>query len=124
MSAKHCPVCDASSFTKVVVTLPSGQTRETEFVSCRSCGTVFFDKRYARHAVASNAQDFAAHVPPEVVETIASHLPDATASRVEMASDLYRHPRFGQLCVIFKREPDENGGQRWTLLEVNKVPMG
>lgn len=38
-----CPSCRATEFEQVVVRLPSGALRQTDFFCCRACRTVFFD---------------------------------------------------------------------------------
>jgi hypothetical protein len=38
-----CPSCRSNDFEQVVVRLPSGSLRQTDFFCCRLCRTVFFD---------------------------------------------------------------------------------
>ena len=42
---RYCPVCEGDHFKKVVITLPSGRARETEFNYCCRCLLVFFQDR-------------------------------------------------------------------------------
>lgn len=38
-----CRSCGSSEFEQVVVRLPSGMLRQTDFFCCRACRTVYFD---------------------------------------------------------------------------------
>jgi len=38
-----CRACGGSDFEQVVVRLPSGMLRQTDFFCCRGCRTVYFD---------------------------------------------------------------------------------
>jgi hypothetical protein len=118
-----CPVCDSERFRKVVVKLPSGKDRITEFEACRRCATVFHRPGEPAAAPVSNISDFASHVPTDVSGHIAKTFPDPNTAQVEMQSAHYRHPTFGRLVLIYKRQEIRGTGKtgmKWQLVEAKR----
>ena len=118
-----CPVCDSERFRKVVVKLPSGKDRVTEFEACRRCATVFHRPEETPRESVSNISDFASHVPTDVSSSIAKSFPDPNSATVAMQSAHYKHPTFGRLVLIYKRGEIRGTGEtgmKWQLVEAKR----
>ncbi len=126
-----CRVCDSERFRKVVVTLPSGQDRVTDFDYCLRCSTVFY-RPGEREALPtelpagslSNVTNFTWHISPAVCAAIAKSFADPNTVKGQMQSAHYQHPTFGRLLLIFKaievRGTDEEG-MKWHLEEARRL---
>lgn len=119
-----CPVCESERFRTIVIKLPSGKNRITEFEACRRCATVFHRPEETATEHESNISDFASHVPTDVSRQIAKTFPDFNTASVDTQTAHYKHPTFGRLVLLFKRtetkgisEPDI----RWHLIEAKRL---
>ena len=118
-----CPVCDSERFRKVIVKLPSGKDRVTEFEACRRCATVFHRPNEPARQSVSNIIDFASHVLADISSSIAKSFPDPNSTTVVMQSAHYKHPTFGRLVLIYKRGETKGTaqtGMRWQLVEAKR----
>ena len=119
-----CPVCESERFRTVVVKLPTGKDRITEFEACRRCATVFHRPEY-RSAIASpEITDFASHVSVDVSGTIAKSFPDPNSATVDVQSAHYQDPTFGRLVLIYKRRQavgTGDAGMKWQLVEAKRL---
>jgi hypothetical protein len=41
VSGWQCPICDAKSYDKVIVSKPNGMSYQTEFYECKGCTIMF-----------------------------------------------------------------------------------
>ena len=118
-----CPVCESERFRKIVVKLPSGKDRVTEFEACRRCATVFYRPDEPATGERSNITNFASHVPTDVSSSIAKSFPDPNTATVAMQSAHYKHPTFGRLVLIYKRGEIRGTGEtgmKWHLVEAKR----
>jgi hypothetical protein len=119
-----CPVCDGERFRKVVVTLPSGKDRVTDFEACLRCATVFYRPEPRQERIERNIRNYTSFVAAEVSSTIAKSFPDANMATVEMQSAYYKHPTFGCLVLTYKRKEivgTNETGMQWHLVEAKRL---
>lgn len=119
-----CPVCDSERFRQVVVKLPSGKERVTDFEACKRCRTVFHRPDEPTATRDSNVSDFAWYVPSNVSAEISKTFPDANSADVEVQTAQYQHPNYGRLVLIFKRKQTHGtneAGMKWYLVEAKRL---
>ena len=118
-----CPVCESERFRTVVVKLPTGKDRVTEFEACRRCATVFHRQEPQRAIASTEINDFASHVSVDVSSTIAKSFPNPDSATVDVQSAHYQHPTFGRLVLIYKRRKALGSGatgMNWQLVEAKR----
>ena len=106
-----CSVCGSTSFKRVLVRLPSGRDRVTDFEACEKCKLVFLHPDQSpldRLASGANHRD---NVPADVIKTIVAALPDpGLGTTADGMIEYYKHPRLGQMALVFKRMRQADGG--------------
>lgn len=119
-----CRICDSERFRKVVVTLPSGKERVTDFDYCMACRTVFFRPeqrdRVGQYQTLSN---FKGHVPVNMIAAMVSTFPDANTTELTEKSVHYGHDTFGRLVLKFQvRDAHHLPGQQkhWVLASAER----
>jgi len=118
-----CPVCDSERFRQVVVKLPSGQERVTEFEACRRCRTVFHRPDNPVD-LDSHVSDYAWYLPSAVTSEIAKSFPDANSADAEVQTAQYQHPNYGRLVLIFQRKQTHGRNataMKWYLVEAKRL---
>jgi hypothetical protein len=116
-----CPVCDSERFRKVVVRLPSGRVRTTDFEACRRCATVFFRPEEHPGARDSTVSDYSWHMPANVINAITKSLPDPTLpTTADDFTEYYQHPDYGRVALVFRRMHKADGGAAFWHLDAAK----
>lgn len=118
-----CPVCESERFRTVVVKLPNGKDRVTEFEACRRCATVFHRPEPQRAIASTVITDFASYVSVDVSGAIAKSFPDPNTAVVDVQSAHYQDPTFGRLVLIYKRREavgTADTGMKWQLVEARR----
>ena len=116
-------MCESERFRSVVIKLPSGRDRVTEFEACRRCATVFHRPEQQRPVSSTAVSDFASHVTVDVSGTIAKSFPDPNSATVDVQSAHYQDPTFGRLVLIYKRREvigTGDRGMKWQLVEAKR----
>lgn len=106
-----CSVCNGTSFTRVLVRLPSGRDRITDFEACEKCKLVFLHPDQSPLDRLASGANPRANVPADVIEAIIAALPNpALETTADNLIELYRHAQLGKMALVFKKLRKAEGG--------------
>jgi hypothetical protein len=111
---RTCAVCDGDHFRQVTVTLPSGKTRDTDFVYCCRCLLMFYRKLERElDAPPILSIGLLRTLSAAVISDAMRKLPDPNKCDTDSVSSEHWVDYHGKVKIEFERTTGESNGHTW-----------